>query len=588
MPSVALEPTVTNPKKILIVDDSFIMRRLIAEIVESDPDFRVVDSAENGKIALRKVRETKPDLVLLDLEMPEMSGLDTLRRLGLRSQSKVVILSFLTSENSTESTEARRLGAVDVLQKPAGSISLDINARMGDELLRRLRGVVGLRMRATQSAADTASSNAETSTAGDDEQSSLKILVHSREVMLANLSEGVIEFDEGLSLASFNPAAQKILRLKQLTYGVPLSDIFVDYNLEITERIHAALARGKGESGWEFELATDDGEWVPLRFSIVLLRLETGSHVVMLVFDDLSREKTMRELLERLSSRSITNLKLTDSRGGRSGVCQPATLLFSDIRSFTTITERLGAAATVELLNEYFSFMEDVIVSNNGFVVQYIGDAIMAAFGVPVAVPDDAARAVRCGVQMLKALDLFNQGRGNSFPVNIGIGLASGDVIYGEIGSPTRKNYSIVGDTVNLAARIESLTKKYGARILICEQTWRNSDSGLFVREVDRITARGQQKPVTLYEVLTVDPMTLPSEWLPAWQAGRSAWTDGDFARALDHFTTARRARIDDKAAGLMVERCQQLIAEPPKNWDGVWTGEMALGNDLNYKAAPG
>jgi adenylate cyclase len=182
----------------------------------------------------------------------------------------------------------------------------------------------------------------------------------------------------------------------------------------------------------------------------------------------------------------------------------------------------------------------------------------------------------------LKALDLFNQGRGNSFPVNIGIGLASGDVIYGEIGSPTRKNYSIIGDTVNLAARIESLTKKYGARILICEQTWRNSDSGLFVREVDRITARGQQKPVTLYEVLTVDPMTLPSEWLPAWQAGRSAWTDGDFARALDHFTTARRARIDDKAAGLMVERCQQLIAEPPKNWDGVWTGEMALGNDLN------
>jgi hypothetical protein len=89
---------------------------------------------------------------------------------------------------------------------------------------------------------------------------------------------------------------------------------------------------------------------------------------------------------------------------------------------------------------------------------------------------------------------------------------------------------------------------------------------------VDRITARGQQKPVTLYEVLTVDPMTLPSEWLPAWQAGRSAWTDGDFARALDHFTTARRAHIDDKAAGLMVERCKQLIAEPPKNWDGVWT----------------
>src|SRR5262249_32512709 len=191
-------------------------------------------------------------------------------------------------------------------------------------------------------------------------------------------------------------------------------------------------------------------------------------------------------------------------------VGQPSDLVFSDTRSFTTITERLGAPATVELINEYFSFMEDMIVSNNGFVVQYVGDAIVAAFGVPVAAPDDAARAVRCAVQMLKALDLSNEGRGNSFPVDIGIGLASGEVIYGEIGSPTRKNYSIIGDTVTFAARIESLTKKYGARFLICEQTWRNADSGLFVGKVDRIPARGHQKPVTLYEVLTVDPMTLP------------------------------------------------------------------------------
>jgi PAS domain S-box-containing protein len=574
MPAATLEPTVTTPKKILIVDDSFIMRRLIAEIVESDPDFRVVDSAENGKIALRKVRESKPDLVLLDLEMPEMSGLDTLRRLGLRSQCKVVILSFLASENSTESAEALRLGAVEVLQKPSGSVSLDINARMGNELLRRLRRAVGLRMRGAPPATATASSDGETC-AADDEQSSLKILARSREVMLDNLSEGVIEFDEGLNLASFNPAAQKILRLKQLTYGVPLSDLFVDYNLEITERIHAALARGNGESAWEFEVARDDGEWVPLRLSIVLRRLETDGLVVMLVFDDVSREKTIRDLLERLSSRSITNLQLADVRNRHSGVSQQATLLFSDIRSFTTITESLGASATVELLNEYFSFMEDVIASNNGFVAQYVGDAIMAAFGVPAVLQDDAARAVRCAVQMMKALDLFNQGRKNSFPVNIGIGLASGEVIYGEIGSPTRQNYSIIGDTVNRAARIENLTKKYGARILICEQTWQNSEAGLFVRQLDRVAVRGQKEPVTLYEVLTVDPMTLPSEWLPAWEAGRSAWTDGDFARALDHFTTARRARIDDKAAGLMVERCRQLIAEPPSNWDGLWTGEM-------------
>ena len=105
-------------KSILVVDDSSIMRRLVREIVESDPDFHVIDTAENGKVALQKVRLHKPDCILLDIEMPELSGLDTMRRLGLRSPSKIVILSSLGYEGSKERAEALRLGAADVIDKP--------------------------------------------------------------------------------------------------------------------------------------------------------------------------------------------------------------------------------------------------------------------------------------------------------------------------------------------------------------------------------------------------------------------------------------------------------------------------------------
>jgi two-component system chemotaxis response regulator CheB len=135
----------TEPKKrILVVDDSFIMRKLVSDLVSSDPDMEVVDTAEDGRIALQKVRECKPDLVLLDIEMPEMSGLETLRRLGLRSKTKVVILSSLGQEGTPESAEALRLGAAAVLGKPSGSISLDLEARKGSEILRTIRNTLGM------------------------------------------------------------------------------------------------------------------------------------------------------------------------------------------------------------------------------------------------------------------------------------------------------------------------------------------------------------------------------------------------------------------------------------------------------------
>ncbi len=136
-------------KRILVVDDSLIMRNLITEIVDSDPDLEVVDTAPDGRSALQKVRQLKPDAVLLDIEMPEMSGLETLRRLNLRSTCKVVILSSLVAnEDSSKRVEALRLGAVATIGKPSGGVSFDLKQKRASEIVRTLRRALDLaRMR---------------------------------------------------------------------------------------------------------------------------------------------------------------------------------------------------------------------------------------------------------------------------------------------------------------------------------------------------------------------------------------------------------------------------------------------------------
>jgi two-component system chemotaxis response regulator CheB len=133
-----------SKKQILVVDDSFIMRTIIKDIVESDPELEVAGFAENGKVGLQRMRELKPDAILLDLEMPEMSGLDMLKRLMLLGKAKVIVVSSVGQTGSPQALEARRLGAVDVIAKPSGAMSLDLQAKKGHEIVQSLRRVLQL------------------------------------------------------------------------------------------------------------------------------------------------------------------------------------------------------------------------------------------------------------------------------------------------------------------------------------------------------------------------------------------------------------------------------------------------------------
>ena len=180
------------------------------------------------------------------------------------------------------------------------------------------------------------------------------------------------------------------------------------------------------------------------------------------------------------------------------------TLLFTDIRGFTGISENMDAHSLVALLNEYFTAMVGIVMEEGGVVDKYIGDAIMAVFGAPVPTADDAVNAVRAAVRMRRALVTLNVGlvaRGLP-PLRTGIGIHTGEVVAGNIGSEARMEYTVIGDAVNLASRLESNTKDLGVNVLISEDTYLAVKEHVVARPIREITVKGRAQPVMTYEVL--------------------------------------------------------------------------------------
>ncbi|MEK7862831.1 MAG: adenylate/guanylate cyclase domain-containing protein, partial [Chloroflexota bacterium] len=296
----------------------------------------------------------------------------------------------------------------------------------------------------------------------------------------------------------------------------------------------------------------------------------------MLMIEDISSEKRMKSTMSRYIDPSIADKLLGDGGdilGGKSGV---ATVLFSDIRSFTTISEELGAQGTVNLLNDYFTIMMESIQRENGLLDKFIGDAIMAAFGMPIAHEDDEDRGVRAAISMHKDLANWNRERAarGQRPLEIGVGLNTDTVLAGNIGSPKRMDYTLIGDGVNLAARLESACKQYGARILISENTHRRLRGNYKIREIDRVVVKGKTKSVGVFEVLdyhTDETFPRMEEALQLFRSGISSYRDQQWSRATTSFRDALKLNPMDHLCQIYIERCAELAAEPPKDWDGTW-----------------
>jgi adenylate cyclase len=295
--------------------------------------------------------------------------------------------------------------------------------------------------------------------------------------------------------------------------------------------------------------------------------------------DDISDEKRLKSTMYRYMTQELAEelLKLDDAKLG--GDRKDVSILFSDIRSYTALTEKLAAEEVVGMLNEYFESMVEAIFKYKGTLDKYIGDAIMAVFGSPLPLTDHAWRAVQTAVEMRQRLADFNARRMslNKEPIKIGIGINSDSVISGNIGSSKRMEFTAIGDGVNLGSRLEGASKQYGCDIVISQYTYRPCADLIWHRELDCIRVKGKNEPVKIYELvgLRSDPIAVEKEQIiEHYHKGREYYLSRKFTRAMGEFgMILEDIDKNDKAAALHLKRCQHFLQEPPPDdWDGVWT----------------
>ena len=401
------------------------------------------------------------------------------------------------------------------------------------------------------------------------------------EAMLESMSNAVITLDEAERIATCNAAGLRILRVQPpQILQKPAAEFFAGSNAWIPEKLKRVAETQTTELVMEAELIVGEDKLSVNVTALPLLSMEKKRIGSMLMLEDISNEKRLKSTMSRYMDPGIADQMLASGAEMLGGKNVMATVLFSDVRSFTTITEQLGAQGTVALLNEYFTLMVDCIQREEGMLDKFIGDAIMAAFGIPVGHDDDADRAVRTAIAMLKELDNWNRGRisEGKLPVDIGIGLNTDNVVSGNIGSKKRMDYTIIGDGVNLAARLESACKQYGSHILISEFTYKALKATYFSRELDLVVVKGKTKPVAIYEVLdyhTEESYPQMIDALRHFKAGLVKYRQQKWVDAKREFGEVLALNDRDKAARLYIERCQHFLANPPgDDWDGVWVME--------------
>ena len=245
-------------------------------------------------------------------------------------------------------------------------------------------------------------------------------------------------------------------------------------------------------------------------------------------------------------------------------------ILMSDIRNFTTISEVNKPETVVNFLNTYFTNRVDIVKKYGGTVDKFIGDAIMVLFGAPISYNDNAKRAVQAALEMYEQLEKIPCEQlklPDGIKLDIGIGIHYGDVIVGQIGSADKTNYTVIGDTVNLASRLEGLTKLYGAKVIISQAVRDELDDSMNVLLLDSVKVKGKKESVLIYRV---DAKPLPKEFIQAYEKGLKSYTEGAFSLAIPYFEEALKVIPQDKAAKLMLDRCNEFAENKPENWDGA------------------
>jgi adenylate cyclase len=284
--------------------------------------------------------------------------------------------------------------------------------------------------------------------------------------------------------------------------------------------------------------------------------------------------------MARYVAKEVVDRLLASGQDFLDGNSHVATVLFSDIRRFTSLAEAMTPQETVTMLNDYFTSMVEVVFQNGGMLDKYIGDAIMAVFGTALSDASDPDNALLVATEMIRELTCFNKRRREDGrePIAIGVGIATGEVLAGSLGSRRRLEYTVIGDNVNLAARLEGANKHYGTTVLVAHSTVEALRSHPILRRIDRVQVKGKSQPTIAYEAMDhYDPARYPrlAALISAYEAGLNCYERRDWGQAIRHFANALEIVPADQPSKIFIDRCRYYTANPPpEDWSGVWIME--------------
>ncbi len=486
-------------KTILLVDDSRVIHTIVENILQ-DEEVHLLH-AFDGEEGFRKAVEVVPDLILSDIEMPKMDGYEFCQLVkATEATEHIPVIMQSTRGTGIDIDKGFDAGANDYLTKP-------INP---DELVSRIHQLLER----------------------DETRPRERILVIDDSKTVRNfMGQGLAQqgFEvttaadgqEGLALAIqkkpdlvVTDLEMPLMNGREFTRELKKQDLFKDTPVIMLTASGSRRDEAKGRhAGIDAYLSKP---FAPDKLVVLVEKLIAERKLLAERGELQNRNQFIREIFGRYMTADVVQTLLESSDGLRlGGERRTVTIMMSDLRGFSSISERLSPEEVVSMLNVYLEAMTNVIVTYGGTIDEFIGDAILTIFGAPLAKEDDAQRAVACAVDMQLAMAAVNaQNRQQGFPeLEMGIGISTGDVVVGNIGSRKRAKYGIVGSYVNMTARIESYT--VGGQILISEETL-NATSDLVQtgRHMD-IEPKGAKKPMTIYEVMGIgEPyiLLLPSE----------------------------------------------------------------------------
>ena len=371
-----------------------------------------------------------------------------------------------------------------------------------------------------------------------------------------------------------------IILVASLTIAALLLLLFIAFLTRPLKNVAGAMRRiiDSGNLGERVEVEfKDEIGQLSHTFNLMLGELERAyNQIKKYAFDAVlaqKKEAKIRNIFQKYVPQQLIDRFFANPESMLVGENRNLAILFSDIRSFTTISEAMRPDELVTSLNRYFSQMVDIIMGRGGIIDKYIGDAIMAFFGAPVHHEDDPVQALNAALDMVDALEAFNahQVAAGKPAFVTGIGIHWGEVTVGNIGSERKMDYTVIGDSVNLASRLEGLTKPYHQPVIISEFLYEEVKNAIPCRLVDSVAVKGKKKGVRIYTSRRV----LTPEEAKAWPIHDSAmemYYNREFARAADHFHEVTTILgPDDFASTSMEERCRRYVnAPPPADWNGV------------------